>query len=71
MSGTLVTLLSIEDVARYLGVAPRTIWEWKSTGYGPKRIRVGRRTWFLETDVHDWLESLELEDRVAKSAERD
>lgn len=55
MTEALETLLSIEEVAEYLGVSPRTIWEWKGTGYGPKRIRIGRRTWFRESDVQSWV----------------
>ncbi len=35
-------LLSIEDLAEYLGVPVTTIYDWRVDGKGPCGVRVGR-----------------------------
>ncbi|WP_308286096.1 helix-turn-helix domain-containing protein [Actinomycetospora soli] len=49
----------VEDVAAFLDVPVRTVYEWRRTGYGPRGRRVGRwlrydpaevRTWFADLD---------------------
>jgi len=35
-------LLSIDELAEYLGVPIRTIYDWRQTGHGPRGIRIGR-----------------------------
>lgn len=49
-------LLSIEELSDFLRVPVPTIYRWRSTGAGPKAIRVGRHLRFAITDILDWLE---------------
>jgi len=39
-------LLSIDELAEYLGVSIKTIYEWRQTGRGPVGIRMGRHVKF-------------------------
>ena len=50
-------LLSIEDLATYLGVPIATIYDWRVDGKGPCGIRVGRHVKFTVSDVVSWLEA--------------
>ncbi len=49
-------LLSTAAVARWLGVAPRTICLWAECREIPA-IKIGRQWRFREKDVREWLES--------------
>jgi excisionase family DNA binding protein len=49
-------LLSIDELSDFLRVPVPTIYRWRSTGVGPRGIRVGRHLRFAVTDVLDWLE---------------
>lgn len=35
-------LWDIDDVANHLGVPKQTIYSWRTTGYGPKGVRIGK-----------------------------
>lgn len=48
-------LLSIDDLAEYLGVPVATIYDWRVDGKGPCGIRIGRHVKFTVTDVLAWL----------------
>jgi excisionase family DNA binding protein len=48
-------LMSIEDLAEYLGVPVNTIYDWRVTGRGPCAIKVGRHLKFAVGDVREWL----------------
>jgi excisionase family DNA binding protein len=48
-------LMSIEDLAEYLGIPVTTIYDWRVAGRGPCAIRVGRHVKFAVSDVRDWL----------------
>lgn len=50
-------LLSMEDLAEYLGVPVATIYDWRVDGKGPCGIRVGRHVKFTRDDVLAWIES--------------
>ena len=50
-------LLSIEDLAEYLGVPVTTIYDWRVDGKGPCGVRVGRHVKFTVTDVLAWIEN--------------
>jgi excisionase family DNA binding protein len=39
-------LLSIDELAEYLGVPIKTIYEWRQSGRGPVGIRMGRHLKF-------------------------
>lgn len=48
-------LMSIEELAEYLGIPITTIYDWRVAGKGPCAIKVGRHLKFAVTDVRDWL----------------
>ena len=50
-------LLSIEDLAEYLGVPVTTIYDWRVDGKGPCGVRVGRHVKFIQSDVLAWVEA--------------
>ncbi|MDQ2755844.1 MAG: helix-turn-helix domain-containing protein [Actinomycetota bacterium] len=52
-------LWDIDDLAAYLGVPKQTIYAWRTTGYGPKGIRIGKHLRWRATTVVTW--TLELE----------
>lgn len=49
--------LTISDLADYLAVPVDTIYGWRTKGYGPPGIKVGRHLRYRRRDVEDWLES--------------
>ena len=54
MSG-LEPLLSIDELAEYLGVPVTTIYDWRVDGKGPCAIRIGRHVKFALSDVQAWI----------------
>ncbi|UPK77122.1 helix-turn-helix domain-containing protein [Nocardioidaceae bacterium SCSIO 66511] len=48
---------TIGDLAEYLGVPVRTLYEWRTKDYGPKGIRVGRYVRYRAEDVHAWVDA--------------
>lgn len=55
--GGLDPLLSIEDLAKYLGVPVTTIYDWRVDGKGPCGVRVGRHVKFTQHDVQAWIDA--------------
>ncbi|WP_435062054.1 helix-turn-helix transcriptional regulator [Amycolatopsis thermoflava] len=49
-------LLSIEDLADYLGVPKGTLYQWRTKGYGPPGRRVGKYVRYRPEDVDAWIE---------------
>ena len=49
-------LLSIENLAEYLGVPVTTIYDWRVDGKGPCGVRVGRHLKFTVSDVLAWID---------------
>ncbi|WP_370324568.1 helix-turn-helix domain-containing protein [Euzebya sp.] len=54
----LEALLSVEELAAYLGVPRQTIYDWRVTGRGPRAYRVGKRLRFATADVRAWMDGL-------------
>lgn len=52
-------LLSQDDVAELLAIAPRSLESWRLRGGGPRYVRVGRLVRYRHTDVSDWLAARE------------
>ncbi len=52
---TLDRLLSVQDLADYLGVPVATIYGWRHRGHGPPGFRVGRHLRFRTSDVTHWI----------------
>jgi excisionase family DNA binding protein len=47
-------LWSVQDVADYLGIPPRTLYNWRTRGIGPRARRVGRHLRYQEHEVRAW-----------------
>ena len=54
-AAALEPLLSIDDVAGYLGVSVTTIYDWRVAGKGPRAIKVGRHLRFAVSDLMAWV----------------
>ena len=49
-------LVTITELAEYLGVPVKTIYEWRQTGRGPVGLRIGRHVKFRISDVQAWVD---------------
>jgi excisionase family DNA binding protein len=49
-------LLTPNEVADLLGIPLGTLYRWKATGEGPRRIRVGKHLRFRQRDVDAYLD---------------
>ncbi|WP_432830916.1 helix-turn-helix transcriptional regulator [Dactylosporangium sp. CA-092794] len=49
-------LLSVEQVARWLGKPKATLYAWRSRGQGPRAIRVGNVLRYRHSEVERWLD---------------
>jgi excisionase family DNA binding protein len=49
-------LLTVAELATYLGVPVSTIHFWRGRKQGPPALKVGRRLMFRATDVAQWLD---------------
>jgi predicted DNA-binding transcriptional regulator AlpA len=49
-------LLSVEDVALWLGKPKATLYAWHSRGLGPRAIRVGNVLRYRRSEVERWLD---------------
>jgi len=52
-------LWGVQDVADYLGVPVKTLYQWRTHGYGPRARRVGRYLRYNPTEVREWFTSLD------------
>lgn len=50
-------LLSITDVASWLGKPKNTLYAWHSRGKGPRAIRVGNTLRYRRSEVERWLDA--------------
>lgn len=49
-------LLTVQDVADYLGVPVATLYQWRYRREGPPGFRVGRHVRYRQVDVDSWIE---------------
>lgn len=63
------TMITPKELADFLGVPIKTVYEWNSTGAGPRYSRFGRHVRYAESDVTAWMSS-RLIDRTAARVER-
>jgi excisionase family DNA binding protein len=56
---TTVRLWGVQDVAEYLGVPIKTLYEWRRHGRGPRSRRVGKHLRYDPEHVRAWFESLD------------
>ena len=58
-------LLTVDDLADYLGVPVATIYAWRYRRQGPPGFRVGRHLRFRRADAEQWIaEQLAASDRI-------
>lgn len=50
---TLPEFLTVDEVAAWLRVSPRSVYDWVSQGIIPYR-KAGRRTIFLLSEIIEW-----------------
>ncbi|GIM87063.1 helix-turn-helix transcriptional regulator [Salinispora arenicola] len=50
-------LLTIDDVATWLGKPKNTLYAWHSRGKGPRAIRVGNTLRYRRSEVDRWLDA--------------
>jgi excisionase family DNA binding protein len=60
-------LMSVQDLAQFLGVPKRTIYGWRTQGMGPLGHRIGRHVRYRRQDVDRWLEEQRDPRRVTHS----
>lgn len=48
-------LMTTDEVAQYLGLAPSTLNTWRSRGRGPQFIKVGKLVRYSRSEVDYWL----------------
>ena len=63
-------LLTIDDLAEWLQVKPRTIYQWVHEGYIPV-IKLGAMVRFDRASVKEWVKKRETPGRAAKRLEID
>lgn len=49
-------LLSVQQLADYLGVPVATLYQWRWRREGPPGFRVGRHVRYRSSDIEDWVE---------------
>ncbi len=49
-------LLSVQELATYLGLPVATLYAWRYRGEGPPGFRVGRHVRYRWSDVITWIE---------------
>lgn len=55
---TMDRLIDTEELAKALGVSPRTVDAWRTAGEGPDYIKIGAQVRYRETDVEQWLSTV-------------
>lgn len=49
-------LLTVEELAEYLGVPVATIYAWRHRHEGPPGFRVGKHLRYRSSDVDQWIQ---------------
>lgn len=49
-------LIDITELAAYLGVPVGTVYDWRTSGKGPRADRIGKHLKFAVSDVRIWVE---------------
>ena len=47
-------LYTPDDAARFLSLSPRTLERWRTTGGGPRFVKMGRRVAYTIEDLRTW-----------------
>lgn len=62
--------VNAKDAAAMLGVAPRTLANWRTLGIGPAFVRIGQvhsRTLYRVDDLRAWLDANRVETTASKA----
>lgn len=49
-------LITVEELAEYLGVPVATLYQWRYRREGPPGFRVGRHLRYRWSDIEEWIE---------------
>lgn len=49
-------LMTVQELAQYLGVPAGTLYQWRYRREGPPGFRVGRHVRYRRSDVQEWIE---------------
>ncbi|MFI1948050.1 helix-turn-helix transcriptional regulator [Streptomyces virginiae] len=58
------TLWTPDQLAEYLGISVRSLYNWKYKGLGPKTVKVGSRLRYRWGDIEDWLDATSASDKA-------
>jgi excisionase family DNA binding protein len=50
------SLLTPQELANFLGIPVKTIYQWRTLSRGPRGIRVGKHLRYRRADVETWLD---------------
>jgi excisionase family DNA binding protein len=50
-------LVTVEELADYLGVPVATLYSWRYHGNGPPGLRVGKHLRYRWDDVQEWVQA--------------
>ncbi|UKD53671.1 helix-turn-helix domain-containing protein [Amycolatopsis sp. FU40] len=56
---TVERLWTVNDVAEYLGIPVKTLYDWRNRKYGPEGKRVGKYLRYRAEEVQRWFDSLD------------
>jgi excisionase family DNA binding protein len=45
----------IKELAEFLGIPKQTIYQWRTKGYGPPAVRIGKYVKYRPSDVERWI----------------
>lgn len=58
-------LITIDELAEFLGVKRTTLAQWRCAKRGPDYLKAGRNIFYRRSDVDEWLQmNLEVTDRT-------
>jgi excisionase family DNA binding protein len=63
-------LLTIDDLADWLQVKPRTIYQWVHEGYLPV-VKLGSAVRFKQASIAEWVKKRETQGRASKRLDVD
>lgn len=49
-------LLTLDELAAYLGLPKQTLYDWRVNGRGPRAYRIGKHLRFTVRDIRAWVE---------------
>jgi excisionase family DNA binding protein len=58
MTTVMEPMWTIEEVADFLKIPVKTLYDWRRHGRGPRARRMGKHLRYAPSDVRAWLESL-------------